>query len=184
MKNEMRNMRKIPSVLRPTTAFGIFFVFHFLFSLSTMGQGVVHGVVSDAGMGNPLEFVNVGVLGGTVGTVTDGGGMYSLKIPTADSVTLRFSFTGYEPVEVRVKPDRREAVRLDVRLKAAAKRLDEVEVSDEKNRQTTFTKIDVQKLDDAVGPTGGVEGVLKTLPGFGASHQLPYAKKAISATKL
>ncbi len=140
-------------------------------AVSAMGQGTVRGVVRDAA-GGALEFVNVGVLGGKNGTVTDGKGHYSLTVADRDSVTLRFSFTGYEPQERKVKVEAGEVVTVDVRMKAVAKRLDEVEVSDEKTRQSTFTNIDVQKLEDAVGPTGGVEGVLKTLPDVNSNNEL------------
>lgn len=143
-----------------------------LVTASVVGQGVVSGIVRDDASGAKLEFVNVGVLGSRKGTVTDGAGKYSLKISKEDSVTLRFSFTGYESQERRVKVAKGETVKLDVNLKVVAKRLDVVEVSEEKTRQSTFTNIDVQKLEDAVGPTGGVEGVLKTLPDVNSNNEL------------
>ena len=141
-------------------------------AVPVMGQGVVNGMVRDAATGAALEFVNVGVLGSRSGTATDSRGRYTLTVNAKDSVTLRFSFTGYEPCEKRVKVAKGQTVALDVSLRATAKRLDEVEVSDEKTRQSTFTSIDVQKLDDAVGPTGGVEGVLKTLPDVNSNNEL------------
>ncbi len=140
--------------------------------MPAVGQGVVSGMVHDAATGTALEFVNVGVLGGRGGTATDSRGYYTLKINSKDSVTLRFSFTGYEPLERRVKVGKGETAKVDVALKATAKHLDAVEVSDEKSRQSTFTQIDVQKLEDAVGPTGGVEGVLKTLPDVNSNNEL------------
>ena len=141
-------------------------------AVPVMGQGVVSGMVRDAATGAALEFVNVGVLGSRSGAATDARGRYTLTVSAKDSVTLRFSFTGYEPCEKRVKVAKGQTVALDVSLRATAKRLDEVEVSDEKTRQSTFTSIDVQKLDDAVGPTGGVEGVLKTLPDVNSNNEL------------
>lgn len=143
-----------------------------LAAVPMVGQGVVSGVVRDAATGAALEFVNVGVMGGKGGTATDYKGRYSLTVSDKDSVTLRFSFTGYEPQERKVRVQNGDNVTVDVRLKATAKRLDEVEVSDEKTRQSTFTSIDVQKLEDAVGPTGGVEGVLKTLPDVNSNNEL------------
>ena len=126
-------------------------------AVPVMGQGVVNGMVRDAATGAALEFVNVGVLGSRSGTATDSRGRYTLTVNAKDSVTLRFSFTGYEPCEKRVKVAKGQTVVLDVSLRATAKRLDEVEVSDEKTRQSTFTHIDVQRLENAVGPASGVE---------------------------
>lgn len=141
-----------------------------LLTLSAMGQGVVKGTVRDLNGGAPLEMVNVGVPGSTVGVTTDHNGYYRLEIRSTDSVTVRFSFTGYEAKEYRLKVAGEQ--RLDVQLALVAKRLDEVEVTDEKTRQSTFTQIDVQHLDNAVGPASGVESLLKTLPDVNSNNEL------------
>ena len=134
------------------------------------GQGVLEGVVSDRVSGARLEFVNIGLIGTTAGTSTDAGGHYRLSVATSDSVTVRFSFTGYEPQEyrLRVKGTRH----LDIRLAPSTRLLPQVEVREEKSRETSFSQIDVQKLDDAVGPSGGVESILKTLPDVSSNNEL------------
>ncbi len=133
-------------------------------------QGVLEGVVTDAKSGQPLEFVNIGVAGNSSGAVSNSKGFYRLELKGDDSVTVRFSCTGYEPAQHRVP--RRGRTELDVRLKPVATQLDAVEVSDEKNRQSTFTRIGTEKLDVSVGPTGGVEGVLKMLPDVQSNNEL------------
>ena len=138
--------------------------------LRAMGQGVVEGVVTDARSGVPLEFVNVGVPGISVGTTTNAKGFYKLQLKGTDSVTVRFSFTGYEPFQFRVK--RSVRTELDVQLKPSTHQLQAVEVSDEKTRQSTFTHIETSKLDETVGPTGGVEGVIKMLPDVQSNNEL------------
>ena len=141
-----------------------------LVPLLAVGQGVVEGVVTDAKNGSPLEFVNVGIPGRQTGTATNAKGFYKLELKGDDSVTVRFSCTGYEPVQYRVS--RRVRTELDVQLKPMATQLDAVEVSDEKTRQSTFTQIEVSKLDEAVGPTGGVEAVIKMLPDVQSNNEL------------
>ena len=141
-----------------------------LLPLQSLGQGVVEGSVKDASSGAPLEFVNVGVLGTGTGTVTDAAGRYRLSLTGKDSVTLRFSFTGYETAEHRV--ENRTNTHLDVTLKPSATQLQAVEVRDEKVRQSTFTQIDVERLGEAVGPTGGVEALLKMLPDVNSNNEL------------
>ena len=116
------------------------FVLYLVLSLSplaVLGQGVVEGVVTDAKNGLPLEFVNVGIPGRQTGTATNSKGFYKLELKGDDSVTVRFSFTGYEPAQFRVS--RRNRTELDVKLKPMATQLQAVEVSDEKTRQSTFT---------------------------------------------
>ena len=68
-----------------------------------LAQGVVEGTVSDARTLQPMEMVNIGIVGGTNGTTTDSRGRYTLHVTESDSVTIRFSFTGYEPQNLRVK---------------------------------------------------------------------------------
>ena len=150
----------------------LFFYILFLTAVPVMAvaQGVVEGVVTDAKNGQPLEFVNVGVPGNSSGAVTNAKGFYRLTLKGDDSITVRFSFTGYEPAQQRVS--RRGRTELNVQLKPMATQLEAVEVSDEKNRQSTFTRIDAQRLDQAVGPTGGVEGVIKMLPDVQSNNEL------------
>ena len=144
-----------------------------LLPLYVAGQTVA-GVVTDARNGSALEYVNVGVPGTSIGTTTDHAGRYRLdispasKTPGTDSVTIRFSFTGYRPAEHRVA----SAATIDVALQPLAHQLEQVEVRDDKNRQTAFTPIEVQKLDDAVGPSGGVEAIIKMLPDVSSNNEL------------
>jgi len=139
--------------------------------LAAAAQGVVEGVVTDSRSGLPLEFVNVGVPGNSSGAVTNAKGFYRLEIKGGDSVTVRFSFTGYEPAQQRVLP-LRGRIELNVQLKPMATQLEVVEISDEKNRQTTFTRIETEKIDQTVGPLGGVEGVIKMLPDVQSNNEL------------
>ncbi len=135
------------------------------------GQAVVlEGVVSDRVSGSRLEFASVGVVGTTIGTTTDAGGHYRLQLPSGDSITVRFSFTGYEPQEYRMSA--RKNRQLDIRLQPSTRMLDAVDISDEKNRQSTFTHIGTDKLDYTVGPAGGVESLLKTLPDVNSNNEL------------
>ena len=138
--------------------------------LATGQVAVLQGVVSDRVSGARLEFATVGVPGTQTGTSTDAGGHYRLSLPKGDSVTVRFSFTGYEPQEYRIKlaADRN----LDVRLQPSTRVLDAVEISDEKTRHTSFTHIGTDKLDYTVGPAGGVESLIKTLPDVNSNNEL------------
>ena len=142
-----------------------------LLPLLATGQVVVlQGVVSDRVSGARLEFASVGVLGTSVGTTTDAGGHYRLSLTAGDSVTVRFSFTGYEPQEYRLLPKSNRT--LDVRLQPSTRMLDAVEISDEKTRHSSFTHLGTDELEYTVGPAGGVESLLKTLPDVNSNNEL------------
>ncbi len=142
-----------------------------LLSLPMRGQGVVEGVVTDSATGLPMEFVNVGVAGSKTVAVTDSRGNYRLQLPTPDSVTLRYSFTGYLSAVRRVAVPQGK-LRLNVALAQDSKQLQTVQITDEKTRESAFTQIDIERLDDAVGPAGGVEGLIKMLPDVQSNNEL------------
>lgn len=144
--------------------------------ISASAQAYVQGRVTGAD-GKALEFVNVGLTDAAtpVGTTTDFKGWYRLTVPKellSDSITLRFSFTGFEPVQVRLRPQQGQTLTHDCQLLSSATNLKEVSVVDDRSRQTTFTHIDVQKLESTVGPAGGVESLLKTLPDVNSNNEM------------
>lgn len=134
-------------------------------------QGRIVGRVTEGSKG--LEYVNVGVvnLDKPVGTFTDKKGCYDLVVPEGDSLLLRFSMTGYKTQEFWIKVLHGMTLTMDCQLKAGTM-LKEVEVKDDKVRRTTFTQIEVEKLDNTVGPSGGVESLLKTLPDVASNNEL------------
>lgn len=70
-------------------------------SLTLTGQRTIHGKVTDPSDGQGLIGANVVVKGGTVGTVTDFDGSYSLVVPAGFDV-LSYSYTGYTTIEVKL----------------------------------------------------------------------------------
>lgn len=75
----------------------------FLFGWSSVfGQGVA-GVVMNAEGKVPVEFVNVGIVGKNVGTVSDVNGRFSFFVdPKYDNDTVIFSIIGYKPQLIKV----------------------------------------------------------------------------------
>ena len=61
------------------------------------------GIVYDGGTMKPIPYVNIGVVGKDVGTVSDSSGIYSINIASQlTNDTIRFSFIGYESKEFLV----------------------------------------------------------------------------------
>ena len=148
-------------------------ILHIFLLLSAVGawaQGVVEGMVRDSLTGAALQYASVGVVGTSLGASTDSHGRYRIDITTDDSITLRFSFVGYRTTDRRVAVSGKRTV--DVRLQPLAQQLEGVEGVTDKVRQSSFTNIEVEKLDDAVGPTGGVEGLIKMLPDVQSNNEL------------
>ncbi len=64
-------------------------------------QNLVTGTVRDSVTGEPLIGVTVVVSGTTLGTITDAGGLFSIKLPQKEA-TLTFSYIGYVSQDIRV----------------------------------------------------------------------------------
>jgi hypothetical protein len=69
----------------------------------SFGQIIIGGRVSDAKTGEAIPFVNVGISGSSVGTVSDETGYFKLSIPQSEADSeLSFSSIGYEGVQRKV----------------------------------------------------------------------------------
>ncbi|WP_066830871.1 carboxypeptidase-like regulatory domain-containing protein [Rufibacter ruber] len=73
----------------------------FLLALAAQAQRV-HGRIIDQ-QAQPLEYVNIGVVGKNVGTVSTAQGTFALTLPPdLDGEILQFSAIGYAPVQFKV----------------------------------------------------------------------------------
>ena len=147
----------------------------FFASLGVMAQDTawVAGRVRDVG-GGPLRYAHVTAyrLQPVRGAVTDEGGRFRLALPADTLVALRFSYSGYATVDTTVQVRAGETMQMELRLEGMSRRLEVVKISVEKSRVTTFTTIDMERIEHNVGPQGGVESLLKTLPDVGSNNEL------------
>lgn len=137
------------------------------------GQTVLQGRVTDPD-GKGLELVNVATVGDAamVGSVSDAKGYYRFTVMATDSLVVRFSLVGYETVEQRIALRKGGQQTLNCELKASSIQLSGVDIKEEKTRTTGFRQIEIQKLENTVGPNDGVESLLKTLPDVSSNNEL------------
>lgn len=104
-----------------------------LISFSPIYAQKIVGKISTAKDKNPLQYVNVGVLGGSRGTISDQNGKFELKIDSSNiGDTIRISMIGYELQDLLIK-DLTNKV-LDIKLKEMSIAIDEIVVSDCKTK--------------------------------------------------
>lgn len=111
--------------------FLLLFVIHssLLLSSHCNAQEIV-GEILDFKSGEPIAFVNIGVVGKNIGTVSDENGKFSLNVSGAlDEDVLRFSFVGYEPYQVVLQSMRSQGLISPVLLKEQAVKMKEVLVT-------------------------------------------------------
>src|SRR5690606_17242867 len=78
----------------------------------------VRGAIADASSGKPLAYVNIGIPGKGIGTVSDAHGNFNLKVGQAEANdTLRFSMVGYATKSVLLSEWREgEKIMLDEKV--------------------------------------------------------------------
>ena len=104
-------------------SFFLFCTFQVFLALTAAAQKVVTGKVTEAGTGNPVPFVSVGVRGTTTGTTGDAEGNYSISVPD-EAAVLVFTSVGYVAQEIPVGT----VDRIDVAMKPEVTALDPVVV--------------------------------------------------------
>lgn len=149
----------------------LFLISGFISSGLTAQNTIIEGFVKDNN-DVPLEFVSVALLGTSTGTTTNKDGFFSLRIAPDIEHTLVFSYLGFEQrrVEILLSPGERR--NLSIYLSPLSTNLPDVEVSDKQIISSQFIKIDPKLTNLIPGPGGGVENLLKTMPGVSSSSEL------------
>lgn len=107
----------------------ILLIITLLFQTSVTAQ-TVEGTIKDAQTGEPLSYVNIGVIGKNIGTVSSDAGKFRITIPSTNSNdTVRISFLGYSPILVTVAEFVKQAADKDIRMRQAMYDLPGVVVS-------------------------------------------------------
>ncbi len=98
----------------------------------TLAQNTtVKGTITDAKTGETLPYVNVQVIGTTIGVSSDADGRYSLTLPENQS-RIKFTYIGYVSIEKTLTPG--IAQTLNIKMAVDAVMLNEVTVRGKTNR--------------------------------------------------
>lgn len=154
-----------------------FILFLFLSSYSNLifsqEKARIFGKITDSN-NNPLEYVNVGIfdLSVPIGVFTDKNGKYSLTIPANVSLTMIISFTGFETEKRKIHLISGETRELNFKLKENITQLPEFIIKDKSIRTTGFTRLDPKNITQLPSVTGGVESLIKLMPGVSSNNEL------------
>jgi hypothetical protein len=96
----------------------------------------VTGNVKDAKTGEKLPFVNVGIVGKGIGTVTDDNGSFKILVSSNSKDSLRFSMIGYQPQSFVLSEIIKQTGALQVTLIPANTQLKEVKITNRKYKQS------------------------------------------------
>lgn len=140
------------------------------YSASAQSKFTISGYVSERGSRELLIGVNIYLPGTSTGTVTNNYGFYSLTLPASDTLTLAFSYVGYQP-ELR-KITLHQNTELNIELQSEIQ-LQEVEVIASRQErvsespQMSVVEVPVAQIKDIPALLGekDVLKVLQLMPG-------------------
>lgn len=145
-----------------------------LFSLATMAQGTVKGVVVDGETNEPLIGASVVLSGTTTGAVTDINGAFSLSVPAGEQ-SITISYIGYIAYELTVNVrDGQTSDAGEIKLEADAVGINEVmvlaTVAVTRKTPVAVSTIQPQQIAEKLG-TQEYPEILKSTPGIYATRQ-------------
>ena len=147
----------------------------FLSSTSLQAQSnnaTLLGKVTD-GNGKPLELANISLKNTSIGTVSNRDGAYLLRIPAKKIVIIVYSMVGYQSIEKSIKASEEQKLELNIALKQVDQEIEEVQVTQNRRTKTNMDRIDAKYMTNMTDAgTGGVEALIKTLPGVSTNNEL------------
>ena len=167
----------------------------FIFALTAATAQTLKGTLIDAHTGEPLPYVNVGVVKKGIGTVSDENGKFTLPVPEGHSAdTLRISMIGYAEQNFIVD-DIAKRLNADptIKMKEQATQLKEIVVTNRKQKdkllgnktrsQGVTAAFTTNKLGNEVGMIMRIKGsptLLKTFTASIASDKNPPVKMRLN----
>jgi len=123
-----------------------YLTFFFLTSLLSAAQSrhTISGYIREKGSQELLIGVSVYVPNTTIGTATNTYGFYSITIPASDSVTLTYSFVGFESITKKIKVDRNLEINI---LLDPGRQLDEVVISKKREDDKVSQQVQMSQIE-------------------------------------
>jgi hypothetical protein len=139
-----------------------------LFTFSAQAQkkfAFISGKVFDENESG-LAKVSVIILGKQNGIVTSDSGTFLMKVPAEKAFALVFSYTGYQTEQRNFLLNENEQEQIVVRLERKTTQLQQVVVSDQRDREEAgLIKINPKDAINIPTPTGGIESLIKVFVG-------------------
>jgi hypothetical protein len=127
----------------------LFFIALFTAAALLSNAQTFEGFVKDAKTLAPLSYVNVGIIGKGVGTVTDQQGRFKLSLSNNDADSLRISMVGYTPQTFLVDNIKNGSLPKTTLLQPAVNQLKEVKVDNHKWKQAILGNTTKSKNSNA-----------------------------------
>jgi len=140
-------------------------------SILAQGTVTISGYVVDA-QRNPIELATISDLKGSAATYSDDKGYYTIQLPQADTIILKYSCISYQQA-TRIIPVEMKNLQVNVILGTFSRDLQEITVKGQRRQTSTLQTLDasrIRMLPDASG--GSIEALLVTFAGVSSNNEL------------
>jgi len=128
------------------------------------GARITGQVVNESN--DSLPGVSIQILGKPGGVATDANGRFQIQVPAERAIALRFSYTGYKPLQRNflLQPNETEFIR--IRMELSADTLETVLITDDRDRRETgLIKPNPKSILNLPSAVTGVESLIKIFVG-------------------
>lgn len=138
------------------TLYSIVLLLFVPFSSFAQDHITISGFVREKGSRELLPGVNVYIENSTYGATSNTYGFYSLTVPKSDSVTISYSFVGYDKQTLRIASQKNVALSIEL---PAVNQLDEVLISGNRLDEKVSESVQMSKIDVPISQ-------IKKIPAF------------------
>ena len=147
-------------------------IYLFVFSVLNLKGQSIEGKITDS-KNIPLGSVNISIINKSSGIISDKDGNYNINIEANRSHVIAFSFIGYQIEKIRIPMLKQgQKYKLNIVLSESNTILKDIIVKDQKSRKNNLSRIKTKHVEVIPGSNGGIESVLKTLPGVSSANEL------------
>ncbi len=151
----------------------LFFIFTLLPAIVfAQKNAVLTGTIVDE-KNVAIPFVNVILLNAekTTGVVSDPLGRFTLNIPKGKAI-IQYSFTGYETRVDTLFTEAEKTYKVNITLRQRTTDLPAANIYGKDARRQAFTTVSIQNITQLPTISGGVEDIIKSLPGVSSNNEL------------
>ncbi|NTW32370.1 MAG: TonB-dependent receptor, partial [Bacteroidetes bacterium] len=140
-------------------------------SAFAQNPAIIFGKITDF-KNNPIELVTVSLQGQTQRTVSDKHGYFEFQVPSNKNICVFLSFIGYKTDTLFLNLNSGEKKEINCLLYSSYTTLPNVDIIENRNVTNNFTKIDVRTANVIPSASGGIEALIKTMPGVSSNNEL------------
>lgn len=146
-----------------------------VFSFDTMSQfsSTLKGRITNEN-NQGLELVNIGIinLDYPIGTTTNKDGYFDFLVPHNKELEIAISYIGYATKLYKLRLKLNEVKEINFSLLISNTTLGEIDIREDNSRNEGIIRLKTEWAKNVVGPTSGIEGLIKTFEGVSSNNEL------------